>query len=62
MEDHQPLAEGLDIRFGAQVTEVVREGGGWRLRTTADPSGEPFDIVVSTVPAPQGRALFTSKA
>ncbi len=54
----KPLARGLDIRLETQVTAVERDGGGWRLRTLADPSGAPFDVVVSTTPAPQARALF----
>ncbi len=54
----KPLARGLDIRLETQVAAVERDGGGWRLRTSVDQSGAPFDVVVSTAPAPQARALF----
>lgn len=45
------LSEGLDIAFGTEVTEIARDGTGWRLST---PDGaDRFDRVVLAMPAPQ---------
>ena len=51
----KPMAEGLDIRLGAQVTPL-RDGAHWRIEEAL------FDRVISTVPAAQARALFPETA
>jgi predicted NAD/FAD-dependent oxidoreductase len=45
------LAAGLDIRFGAEVEAVARDGAGWSVM------GEPFGQVIVAVPAPQAARL-----
>jgi predicted NAD/FAD-dependent oxidoreductase len=57
----KPLADGLDIRLTTEVTAIAREGDTWRVRTSTSETGEPFDIVVSSAPAPQARVLFASE-
>jgi len=57
----KPLADGIDIRPMTTASAVNREGDIWRVCTPANESGEPFDIVVSSVPAPQARVLFASE-
>ena len=47
----KPMAEGIDIRLGVAV-EPQPSGAGWQI------GDEQFDIVVSTVPVVQARALF----
>ncbi|MCB9632388.1 MAG: FAD-dependent oxidoreductase [Sandaracinus sp.] len=64
------LAEDLDVRLGARVDVLEREGEGWRLRGR-EGSGPPgsgregneadfgaFDFVVIAVPAPQAVPLL----
>ncbi len=57
----KPLVDGIDVRLTTEVSAIERDGDIWRVRTPADETGEPFDTVVSSVPAPQARALFTSE-
>jgi predicted NAD/FAD-dependent oxidoreductase len=45
------LAAGLDIRFGAEVEAVARDGAGWSV------TGESFGHVIVAVPAPQAARL-----
>ena len=48
------LAEGLDVRYGAPVDELCREGAGYRVRD------EVFDALVLTPPVPQTSPLLWS--
>ena len=57
----KPLADGIDIRLVTEVTAIEREGGIWRVRSATKATGEPFDVIVSTAPAPQARVLFASE-
>lgn len=50
------LGAGLDIRQNAQVTGVVRDGAGWRLRV--DDVDHLAARVIITVPAPQVAGLL----
>lgn len=50
------LAEDLDVRFGAEVTSMVREGGGFHVVLGDERSG-PFDLVLFGAPAPQTARL-----
>ena len=50
------LAAALDVRWGAQVDALMREGDGWRLRGVGLDAG-PFDVVVVAVPAEQAGPL-----
>jgi len=43
--------KGVVFRFGEGVSEVVREGGGFRVLTNKN-GNEKFDAVVSTLPTP----------
>ncbi len=56
----KPLARDLDLRLKTPVAAARRDGYGWRLETPAEPA-ETFDLVVSTVPAPQARDLFAAE-
>lgn len=51
------LAEGLDLRLGCQILSLQRQADGWHLSTSGETCG-PFDLVVSTAPAPQTRLLM----
>ncbi|MFD0857427.1 NAD(P)/FAD-dependent oxidoreductase [Roseovarius aquimarinus] len=50
------LGAGRDVRQGAQIASVTREGGGWRLR--GDGIDHAARHVVLTVPAPQVAGLI----
>jgi hypothetical protein len=52
----KPLAEGLDVRRGVRVG-ALRFAEGWTLTDVSDKSIGVFDLVISTVPAPQARDL-----
>lgn len=54
----KPLAEGLDIRLRSQVASIERKQDAWFLQGVEEPGDARFDVVVSTVPAPQARALL----
>ncbi len=54
----KPLARHLDIRLGATVSALERSGNGWQLRTADGALSEPYDVVISTAPPVQTRALF----
>lgn len=56
----KPVANGLEIHLGRAITTVQRDGQRWRLVTEDGPLPEPFDIVISTAPCPQARALLAS--
>jgi predicted NAD/FAD-dependent oxidoreductase len=45
------LAVGLDVRFGAEVEAIARDGAGWSV------AGERFAAVIVAVPAPQAARL-----
>lgn len=53
----KPMAQDLDIRLGARVSRLERRSSGWRVVITDADAGEPFDVVVSTLPAPQAQDL-----
>ncbi len=57
----KPLADGIDIRLTSEVTPLKRDGNAWRVGTSEDEHGEPFEFVVSTVPAPQARILLAAE-
>ena len=50
------LAEGLDIRFSAEVSAIRREGGHWRVETGE--THAEFDRVICSAPAPQALRLI----
>lgn len=50
------LARGLELRQRTEVVGLLKERGGWLVRTAGGESF--FDRVVSTVPAPQTVALL----
>jgi predicted NAD/FAD-dependent oxidoreductase len=56
----KPRGEDFDVRLNNEVESIERDGAGWRVRTRPGPAGEHFDVVVSTAPAPQARALLGS--
>ena len=54
------MAGGIERRQGHEVREALREGAGWRLAVEG-PEGVveiAADLLVSTVPVPQARALL----
>ena len=51
------LASGLNVRTGAQVQDLTRGPQGWILDIDSAQAG-PFDLVVSSAPAPQTSILF----
>ncbi|MFM1868302.1 MAG: hypothetical protein RL591_1710 [Planctomycetota bacterium] len=56
------LAEGIQLETSSRVVGLVRDEAGWLVRTSQADSVEsllgPFDVVLSTAPAPQTAALF----
>lgn len=54
----KPLAKGIKPRLSTRVMSVTRDKGKWRLLTDNESSGELFDAVVSTAPAPQALELL----
>ena len=53
----RPLAEGLDVRFGVEVSAASRGDDGWTL-TAGDGALGPFDRLVCAIPHPQALRLF----
>lgn len=53
----RPLARDLDIRYGTEITAIERRTDGWQLRDS-DNRADVFDILISTMPAPQAGRLF----
>jgi hypothetical protein len=58
----KPLANGLEIYTDRAITAVQRNDRRWRLITEQGPLPDDFDIVISTAPCPQTRALLASDA
>lgn len=58
----KPLAKGLVLNHLSRVMAVERNEAGWQVQSSLSPQQEAFDIVVSTVPAPQAQALFKADA
>lgn len=54
----KPMAAHANVHFLTRVMGVDRDGAAWRVRSSFDPNGELFDVVISTVPAPQAQAFF----
>ena len=54
----KPLAEKLDIRLSTTVSTLERSGNAWQLQTADGALFESFDVVISTAPPVQTRALF----
>lgn len=57
----KPHSEHLDIRLQSSVTEIKRHYKKWQLFLEDTPQEDPFDLVISTVPAPQAKALISSE-
>ena len=56
------FANSLDVKFGVEVTGLARIGEGWLLHFAGDDVPVHCDIVISTAPAPQSRALFGAES
>lgn len=54
----KPVAQGLDIRAGAEVGAVARDRHGWGLRLTDGSPAGRFGAVVLAIPAAQARRLL----
>jgi hypothetical protein len=56
------LSEGIPLETSSRVVGLARDDAGWLLRTSQADGAErllgPFDVVLSTAPAPQTAALF----
>lgn len=57
----KPHSEHLDIRLESTVTEIKRHYNKWQLSLEDASQEEPFDLVISTIPAPQAKALIPSE-
>ncbi len=53
---------GLDVRFGARVSQTLGRGGAWRLVFEDGAEAGPFDAVVCATPAEQAVDLLGSIA
>jgi len=49
----KPLLKNIQINFSEEVSSIVREGENWRIKTLSDKTGELFQNVICTVPAPE---------
>ncbi len=58
----KPLAEGLDLRRQTSVQGARRLGERWNLTGEDGRQLGEFDVLVSTVPAPQAAVLLTGEA
>lgn len=56
------LAAPLPIHFDCTIQAAERRDGKWFLRDAGDQWHGPFDLVLSTAPAPQTATLFPSLA
>ena len=54
----RPLADTLDWRREHAISALQRTAGGWRLHCASMSLDDTFDVVISTVPAPQARPLL----
>lgn len=54
------LAAGLTIRLSTRVTRLTRKHHAWHLSLEGASDEGPFDVVLSTAPAPQSAALLPS--
>jgi len=54
----KPLAEKLDIRLSTTVSTLEKSGNAWQLHRADGALSEPYDVVISTAPPVQTRALF----
>lgn len=54
----KPLAQGLSVQVGAEVTGLVRAGQEWRLQGDGVPD-TAFDQVILAIPQPQAFGLLT---
>lgn len=54
------LAEGLDIVRECTVTQIAREGGGWRIGAADAQQPDAYDAVAVTVPAVQAVPLLAA--
>ncbi len=56
------LATDLDVRYGVRIVEAAFADDAWRLADVSEDAFDGFDALVSTVPAPQMRALLGDAA
>lgn len=54
----KPLWGGLDIRTQTSISALQRDGRRWRLLTEEGVLPDCFDVVITTTPCPQARALL----
>jgi len=54
----KPLAQNLEVRTHATIRALERREHGWQLLGESDALPQPYDIVISTAPPAQTRALF----
>jgi tetracycline 7-halogenase / FADH2 O2-dependent halogenase len=54
-------AEGVEVREGAEVTEVERRRGGWRLAGRPVEGGEPFEIAADLLIDASGPGGFLAR-
>ena len=57
----RPLAQGLDVRTGSEVTRLVRSAAGWSIELTDGLGGHEADLLICTVPAPQAARLLVEE-
>lgn len=56
----KPLANGITVQVGSEVTALTRLGGGWQVGTAGGEIGL-FDQIVLAVPQPQALHLLSSQ-
>ncbi|MCC4616849.1 FAD-dependent oxidoreductase [Xanthomonas campestris pv. asclepiadis] len=56
------LAAALNIRLGASVRSLQRNGESWQLEVAGDTTTHAFDTVLLAVPAPRAAALLADLA
>jgi renalase len=54
----KPVAQGLDVRLSTAIAPLERSAQGWQLRTADGAPLGDYDVVISTAPPVQTRALF----
>ncbi len=55
----KPLVQNLDLHGETTITALQPDDDGWQLQTADGATTEHFDVVISTAPVVQTRALLT---
>ncbi len=55
------MASGIEIHLSCELSSIRRSNTQWQLVGPKGNFGSPYDVVISTVPAPQARVLMATE-